>query len=88
MVSLRIFGDELGLEAVSSMLGSNPDSSYFKDDPVLQEFILVAQNVPQLELFRRGNAWRPEHFFLEDAVTFESAGLSLPVKQIYRRVTF
>ena len=55
--------------------------------PSLQEFILVAQDVPQVELFRRSNAWRPEHFFLEDAVTFESAGLTLPVMQICRRVT-
>ena len=56
--------------------------------PTLQEFVLIAQDVPQGELFRRSNAWRPEHFFLEDSVTFTSAGLTLPVEQIYRRVTF
>ena len=54
----------------------------------LQEYVIVAQDVPQVEIFRRGRSWRPEVFYLEDTMMFESAGLALPVKQIYRRVTF
>jgi len=56
--------------------------------PSLREYVLIAQDVPQIELFRRENAWQLETFFINDTITFPSAELSLPVQQIYRRIAF
>lgn len=54
----------------------------------LQEYVLIVQDVPQVEVFRRRNAWQPETFFMSDTITFESVELTLPVSQLYRRVRF
>jgi Uma2 family endonuclease len=54
----------------------------------LQEYAIVAQSVPQIDLFRRSEAWRGASYFREDAITFESIGMTMPVLQIYRRIRF
>ena len=54
----------------------------------LMEYAIVAQSVPQIDIFRRSDAWRGASYFREDSITFESIGLTLPVPQIYRRVNF
>ena len=54
----------------------------------LQEYAIVAQSVPQIDIFRRSEAWRGASYFREDAITFESIGLTLSVPQIYRRIRF
>jgi Uma2 family endonuclease len=56
--------------------------------PSLMEYAIVAQSVPQIDIFRRGDAWRGASYFIEDSITFESIGLTLPLPQIYRRVRF
>ena len=60
----------------------------YKSIPELQEFVLIAQDVPQVEVFRRRNAWQLETYFMPDIITLESVALTLPVTQLYRRVTF
>lgn len=52
------------------------------------EYVIVAQSVPQIDIFRRRDAWRGESYFLNDTITLESLALSLPVAQVYRRVSF
>ena len=54
----------------------------------LTEYVIVAQSVPQIDIFRRSDAWRGASYFIEDQVTFESIGLTVPLSQIYRRVRF
>jgi len=56
--------------------------------PSCEEYAIVAQSVPQIDLFRRREAWRGASYFLEDDIQFESIGLTLPVRQIYRRVSY
>lgn len=56
--------------------------------PSLQEYAIVAQSVPQIDLFRRSEAWRGGSYFREDEITFESIGLTLTVPAIYRRIKF
>ena len=56
--------------------------------PSLQEYVLVAQDVPQVEVMRRRNAWRPEFLFMDDTLVLESVGLSVPVTTIYQTLTF
>ena len=56
--------------------------------PLLQEYVLVAQDVPQVEIMRRRNAWRPDFLFMGDALTLECVNLSIPVATIYQTLTF
>lgn len=52
----------------------------------LQEYVLVEQDIVSVQVLRRSNHWLSEYYFLGDAVTFESIGLSLTVEEIYERV--
>jgi Uma2 family endonuclease len=56
--------------------------------PSLMEYAIVAQSVPQIDIFCRSDAWRGASYFIEDNITFDSIELTLPVPQIYRRVQF
>ena len=52
----------------------------------LQEYVLIEQDLVDVEVCRRGNHWQPEHYFLGDEVYFASIGLSVPAEEIYARV--
>lgn len=56
--------------------------------PSLQEYVLVAQDVPQIEIMRRRNAWKPDFIFMSDTLVLESVGLSIPVANIYQTLAF
>lgn len=56
--------------------------------PSLQEYVLVQQVKPEVELFRRRTEWQPEIHGISDEINFESVRLKLPVAQFYRRVSF
>jgi len=60
-------------------------SSYSQIDS-LQEYLLIEQDIVDVELVRRSNGWRSEHFFMGDQFTLESVGLTLSVSEIYDRV--
>lgn len=52
----------------------------------LQEYVVIEQDFVDVEVFRRNNNWRSNHYFPGDNVAFESIDLSIPVVDIYRRV--
>ncbi len=52
----------------------------------LQEYVLIEQDIVDIEVVRRSTGWRSEHYFLGDDVTFTSIGLTLTVAEIYDRV--
>ena len=54
--------------------------------PSLQEYVLIEQDIADVTVLRRREGWLPNHYFLGDAITFESIDLTLPVEDIYRRV--
>ncbi len=54
--------------------------------PTLQEYVLIEQDFVDIEVFRKAGNRFPQHYFLGDAVTFESIGLTLTVEEIYHRV--
>ena len=56
--------------------------------PSLQEYVLVAQDVPQIEVMRRHAAWQPEFLFLADSLALESVGLRISVSEIYDTINF
>jgi len=52
----------------------------------LQEYIVVEQDLVDIEVCRRKNHWQSEHFYLGDKVFFAAIDLHLPVAEIYDRV--
>ncbi len=54
--------------------------------PSLQEYIVIEQDVVDIEVCRRNNHWQSEHYFLGDEVFFKSIDLHLSVAEIYERV--
>jgi Uma2 family endonuclease len=54
--------------------------------PSLQEYVLIEQDIVDVEVVRRSEGWLSRHYFMGDDVTFESIGLILSVEEIYHRV--
>lgn len=54
--------------------------------PTLEEYVLIDQDIVEVEVLRRSTNWLPERFYLGDEVTFTSIGLTLAVEDIYDRV--
>ncbi len=54
--------------------------------PTLQEYVLIEQDFVDVEIIRRRTGWQSEHYFLGEEMTFEAAGLTMSVEDIYYRV--
>jgi len=54
--------------------------------PTLKEYVIIEQDIVDVEVCRKSDNWVSSHYFMGDEVTFESMGLSLLVEDIYFRV--
>jgi len=65
-------------------------AEFYRTIPSLQEYLLVAQDRPHVERYRRQDSdWLfSEYSALEDEVILESIGCSLSLTTIYKRVQF
>lgn len=54
--------------------------------PTLKEYVLIEQDFVDVEVLRRENGWRSDHYFLGDEVTFGSIEFTMSVEEIYERV--
>jgi len=54
--------------------------------PGLQEYVMIEQDIVDVQVIRRSEGWLQRHYFLGDEVTFQSIDLTLSVEDIYRRV--
>ena len=54
--------------------------------PGLKEYVLIEQNIVDIEVIRKSEGWQSKHYFLGDQVHFESINLTLSVEEIYHRV--
>ncbi|WP_026602593.1 hypothetical protein [Methylomonas sp. 11b] len=54
--------------------------------PSLQEYVLIEQDIVPVQVLHRNKRWLSEYYFLGDAVSIESIGLTLNVEDIYDRV--
>jgi len=54
--------------------------------PTLEEYILIEQDIADIEVVRRSQGWQSKHYYLGDEFTLESIGLTLSVEDIYQRV--
>lgn len=58
----------------------------YKTIASLQEYVLVAQDVMQLTVFRRNAAWQPLLLGPQDTLRLESIDFSLPLSELYEGV--
>lgn len=56
--------------------------------PSLQDYIIVSQDIPQVEVMNRMTAWKPTYLFMPDTLNLQSLGLSVPVAAIYNTIKF
>jgi Uma2 family endonuclease len=66
-------------------------SASYRKIPSLKEYVLIAQNCPQVERYVRqsdGSWLLREASELTESVTLEPVGVVLPLAEIYRQVTF
>ena len=56
--------------------------------PELQEYVLVAQDFPKVEIFRRNQAWRGESYFIEHSFQLESVDMTFSLTDVYRRIKY
>jgi len=54
--------------------------------PSLQEYILIEQDIAEIEVQRRSNQWQSEYFYLGQDILLESVGVTVSVEEIYQRV--
>ncbi len=59
--------------------------AYRRIDTLL-EFVLIEQDIAEVEVMRRRSGWQSEKFLLGDSFTLESVGLTVTVEDIYERV--
>ena len=52
----------------------------------LKEYVLIEQDIVDIQVLRRSEGWITKHYYLGDEVTFEAIGLTLSVADIYDRV--
>jgi hypothetical protein len=51
-----------------------------------QEYVLIKQDIVDVEVCRRSEGWVSEHYFMGDEVTFPAIDLTQTVNEIYERV--
>lgn len=54
--------------------------------PSLQEYVLIEQDIVDIEICRRSEGWQPEHYFMGDDIIFAAIELTVSVNDIYERV--
>lgn len=54
--------------------------------PSLQEYVLIEQDIVDVEVIRRATGWLSEHYFMGDELNLSSINLTLSVEDIYERV--
>lgn len=56
--------------------------------PTLQDYILIEQSTPHVELFRRSNEWQREVLGAGDTLRLDCIEFEIAVDALYRRVEF
>ena len=54
--------------------------------PSLQEYVLIEQDIVDVEICRCSEGWVSEHYFMGDDIMFAAIDLTLSVNEIYQRV--
>lgn len=64
-------------------------SATYRPIPSVEEIVLIAQDWPEVTLFRRSDDWRPHTYTqLDSLVRFESVGFEAPLSAFYESAPF
>lgn len=58
----------------------------YQNIPTLEEYVLIDQTIAEIEVFRKKDHWQSFYYYLGDAITFESLGVTVLVEDIYYQV--
>jgi Uncharacterized protein conserved in cyanobacteria len=59
----------------------------YQNIPTLEEYVLIEQRIAEIEVFRKKDHWQSSYYYLGDALTFESLGVTVLVEDIYYQVS-
>ena len=54
--------------------------------PTLLEYVIIEQDICEVEVFRKSNNWNSTSYFLGDKITFSSIDITLSVEDLYYQV--
>jgi Uma2 family endonuclease len=60
----------------------------YRQIPSLAEYVIIAQDQPQIEVYRRRTGWVREVLEPDQVLTLECVGLTLPTSEVYTDVGF
>lgn len=58
----------------------------YQCSPTLEVYMLVSQDEPHVEVYRRATGWKQELFLLDQVIKLDQFDLELPLAEIYERV--
>lgn len=58
----------------------------YQNIPTLEEYVLIEQTIGEIEVFRKKDHWQSFYYYLGDAITFDSLGVTVLVEDIYYQV--
>ncbi|MDI1232374.1 MAG: Uma2 family endonuclease [Methylobacter sp.] len=58
----------------------------YQNIATLEEYVLIDQTIAEVEVFRRKEHWQSFYYYLGDAITFDSLGVTVLVEDIYYQV--
>jgi len=58
----------------------------YQNIPSLEEYVLIDQTIAEIEVFRKKEHWQSSYYYLGDAITFESLGVTVLAEDIYYQV--
>ncbi len=67
-----------------------PKLRSYRDCPSLQAVLLISQDQPVVDVYRRqsANIWTVQTYYLDDEIVLDAIGATLPVAEIYREIVF
>lgn len=58
----------------------------YQNISTLKEYVLIDQSIAEIEVFKKKEHWQAFYYYLGDAITFESLGVTVLVEDIYYQV--
>ncbi|MBL6986696.1 MAG: Uma2 family endonuclease [Methylobacter sp.] len=58
----------------------------YRNISTLEEYVLIDQTIAEIEIFKQNEHWQSFYYYLGDAITFDSIGVTVLVEDIYYQV--
>lgn len=52
----------------------------------LHEYVLIEQEIAEVEVFSRQRGWQPDYYYLGDSITLQSVHVTVAVEELYYQV--